>query len=304
MIAAMQPLDGTQRRPSQPLPELAADCHMHVFGPFERFPLAAGRAYNVAEAPLAAHERMKRAVGLERTVLVQASGHGEDNRAMLAALAQLGVRGRAVAVVPPGFPAEALQAMHAAGVRGLRLNLVTFGARYSGDRAQLVGDYERMLAPLGWHLQVFADAATLSLLEPALMRCCVPVVIDHMGLPDAAKGTGQPGFQAVLRLAAAPHVWVKLAGADRITRASGKLRDAIPFMRALAAVAPERLVWGSDWPHIGFHPDGQVHDGELLPYRGMDAGELLDVLIEAFPDARARHAILAANPARLYGFDG
>jgi len=304
MIAAMQPLDGTHRRPSQPLPELAADCHMHVFGPFERFPLAAGRAYNVAEAPLAVHERMKRAVGLERTVLVQASGHGEDNRAMLAALAQLGVHGRAVAVVPPGFPAEDLQAMHAAGVRGLRLNLVTFGARYSGDRAQLVGDYERMLAPLGWHLQVFADAATLRLLEPALIRCGVPVVIDHMGLPDAAGGTGQPGFQAVLRLAAAPHVWVKLAGADRITRASGKLRDAIPFMRALAAVAPGRLVWGSDWPHIGFHPGEQVQGGELLPYRGVDAGELLDVLIEAFPDARARHAILAANPARLYGFNG
>jgi predicted TIM-barrel fold metal-dependent hydrolase len=143
MIAAMQPLDGTHRRPSQPLPEFAADCHMHVFGPFERFPLAA-----------------------------------------------------------------------------------------------------------------------------------------------------------------APHVWVKLAGADRITRASGKLRDAIPFMRALAAVAPGRLVWGSDWPHIGFHPGEQVQGGELLPYRGVDAGELLDVLIEAFPDARARHAILAANPARLYGFNG
>jgi predicted TIM-barrel fold metal-dependent hydrolase len=277
---------------------------MHVFGPFDRFPLAAGRAYNAAEAPLAAHERMKRAVGLERTVLVQASGHGEDNRAMLEALALLGARGRAVAVLPLGFPARDLKIFHAAGVRGLRLNLVTLASRYSGDRMQLVGKYERMLAPLGWHLQVFADAATLPLLEPALIRCGVPVVIDHMGLPDAAEGTGQPGFRTVLRLAAAPHVWVKLAGADRITRASGRLRDAIPFMRALAAVAPERLVWGSDWPHIGFHPGRQVQGGELLPYRGVDAGELLDVLIEAFPDAQARHAILAANPARLYGFDG
>jgi len=292
MIAAMQPL-----------PALSADCHMHVFGPFDRFPLAAGRAYNVAEAPLAAHERMKRLAGLERTVLVQASGHGEDNRAMLAALARLGARGRAVAVLPPGFAARELQDLHAAGVRGLRLNLVTLASRYAGDRAQLVNEYERMLAPLGWHLQVFADATTLPLLETALTRCGVPVVIDHMGLPDAAAGTGQPGFQAVLRLAAAPHVWVKLAGADRITRATAELRDAIPFMRALGAVAPERLVWGSDWPHIGFHHGRQVQDSGLLPYRQVDAGELLGVLIEAFPDAQARQAILADNPARLYGFD-
>jgi predicted TIM-barrel fold metal-dependent hydrolase len=126
-------------------------------------------------------------------------------------------------------------------------------------------------------------------------------VIDHMGLPDAAAGIEQPGFQAVLRLLAANHVWVKLAGADRITRSSGRLRDAIPFIRALAAVAPERLVWGSDWPHLGFHSRQQVQGDAVLPYREVDAGELLDVLIEAVPDAEARRAILADNPARLYG---
>ena len=303
MIAAMQPLDRTHRRPAQALPEHAADCHMHVLGPFARYPLAAERAYTVAEAPFEAHERMKREVGLERTVLVHASGHGEDNRAMLAALAQLGARGRAVAVVPVGSPNKELQSMHAAGVRGLRLNLVTLASRHSGDRAQLVRDYERMLAPLGWHLQLFADGATLQALEPALLRCGVPVVIDHMGLPDAAQGIGQAGFQAVLRLAATRHVWVKLAGADRITRSGGRLRDAIPFMRALVDVAPERLVWGSDWPHIGFHARQQVGDESVLPYRALDAGELLDILIEAVPDAGLRRRILSVNPARLYGFE-
>lgn len=276
---------------------------MHVFGPFERYPLAAERAYNVPEAALEAHERMKHQVGLERTVLVQASGYGGDNRAMLAALARLGARGRAVAVLDPRTPAGELEKMQRAGVRGLRLNLVTLASRHSGDRAQLVGDYARMLAPLGWHLQIFADSATLQSLEPVLRRCGVTVVIDHMGLPDAAAGIEQPGFQAVLRLLAAKHVWVKLAGADRITRASGRLRDAIPFVQALAATAPERLVWGSDWPHIGFHSRRQVQGDAVLPYRELDAGELLDVLIEAVTDAEARGAILAANPARLYGFD-
>jgi predicted TIM-barrel fold metal-dependent hydrolase len=303
MITAMHPLDRTHRAPAAALPALAADCHMHVLGPFDRFPLAAERAYNVPAAPLEAHERMQRQVGLVRTVLVQASGYGYDNRAMLDALARLGARGRAVAVLAPETPASALEGMHRAGVRGLRLNLLTLASRHSGDRAQLVGDYERTLAPLGWHLQIFADATTLLALEPVLARCSVPVVIDHMGLPDAAAGIGQPGFQAVLRLLACPHVWVKLAGADRIARASGRLRDAIPFMRALAAAAPERLVWGSDWPHIGFHSGQQVQGDAVLAHRALDAGEPLDVLIEAVPDREIRRAILAGNPARLYGFD-
>jgi predicted TIM-barrel fold metal-dependent hydrolase len=275
---------------------------MHVLGPFARYPLAAERAYTVPEAPLEAHESMKRKAGLERTVLVQASGHGDDNRAMLAALSQLRARGRAVAVADSRTSARTLERIHQAGVRGLRLNLVTLGSRYKEDRAQLVADYEHLLAPLGWHLQIYADAATLQSVEPVLRNCAVPVVIDHMGLPDAAEGIEQPGFQCVLRLLAAKHVWVKLAGADRITRASGLLRDAIPFMRALAAVAPERLVWGSDWPHIGFHSRKQVRDDAILPYREVDAGRLLDVLIEAIPDAGTRRAILAENPAKLYGF--
>jgi len=135
-----------------------------------------------------------------------------------------------------------------------------------------------------------------------LARCVVNVVIDHMGLPNALAGIEQPGFQAVLRLLEKKHVWVKLAGADRITRKSGRLRDAIPFMRALAAAAPERLVWGSDWPHIGFHPHRQVQDAALLPYRELNQGELLEVLIEAIPEAAVRRTVLANNAARLYGF--
>jgi predicted TIM-barrel fold metal-dependent hydrolase len=301
MIAAMPPLERPHRAPSAPLPAGAVDCHMHVLGPFDRYPLAGERAYNVPPAPIEAHEAMKRQVGLSRTVLVQASGCGYDNGALLAALGELGSRGRAVVVVDPHAPGD-LDALHRAGVRGVRLNLATLGGRHGGDPADWVRDYERLLAPRGWHLQVFADAATSLALEPALARCGVNVVIDHMGLPDAAAGIGQPVFRATLRLAALPHVWVKLAGADRVTRATGRLRDAIPFVRALVEVAPERLVWGTDWPHIGFHSGTQVHDDAVLPHRDLDAGELLDVLIEAVPERAARDAILAGNPARLYGF--
>ena len=298
----MSPPERTHRAPSQALPAHAADCHMHVLGPFARFPLAAERAYTVAEAQLAQHERMKRAVGLYRTVLVQASGHGTDNGALLAALAQLGPRGRAVAVVGPGTPARELEAMHAAGVRGLRLNFQTLRERYSGDAGAWLAKLEALASPLGWHLQLFCGADLLVELEPSLLKSKTDIVIDHMGLPDAAAGIRQPGFQTVLRLLRSGNIWVKLAGADRVSRSTGNLRDAIPFMRALAVAAPERLVWGSDWPHIGFHDRKRVHGDEILPYRELDAGELLDILIEAVPDAANRRAILADNPQRLYGF--
>src|SRR5436190_3115266 len=240
---AMQTLNRTHRAPREPLPAHAADCHMHVFGPFDRFPLATERAYNVAEAPLAAHERMKSQVGLERTVFIQASGHGTDNRAMLAALAEIGPRGRGVAVVAPQTPLAELQRMHKAGVRGLRLNLCTFAGRHVGEPSALLRTYERLIAPLGWHLQLFCDAATLAALAAAIEHCAVPVVIDHMGMPDAALGLEQPVFQTVLQLAS-KGAWVKVAGADRITRSSGRLPDAVPFIRALAQAAPQRLVWG------------------------------------------------------------
>ena len=298
----MQTLDRAHRAPAAPLPPRATDCHMHVFGPFERFPLAAERAYNVPEAPLAAHERMKAQVGLERTVFVQASGHGTDNRAMLAALAELGPRGRAVAVVAPQTPLADLQRMHKAGVRGLRLNLYTFAARHPGEPAALLRTYERLIAPLGWHLQLFCESAMLLTLAPSIARCSVPVVVDHMGLPDAAQGLEQPAFQCMLDLCTSGRAWAKLAGGDRITRSTGNLRDALPFMRALARAAPQRLVWGSDWPNIGFHSRRQVHDDSILRHRELDAGELLDLLAEAVPDTAARHAILVDNAQALYGF--
>src|SRR4051812_45789854 len=168
---AMQTLNRTHRAPRDPLPAHAADCHMHVFGPFDRFQRAAERAYNVAEAPLAAHERMKSQVGLERTVFVQASGHGTDNRAMLAALAEIGPRGRGVAVVRPQAPLADLQRMHKAGVRGLRLTLYTFAGRHVGEPASLLRAYERLIAPLGWHLQLFCDPTTLATLAASIEKC-------------------------------------------------------------------------------------------------------------------------------------
>jgi 2-pyrone-4,6-dicarboxylate lactonase len=298
----VQTLERPHRAPAQALPPHAADCHMHVFGPFDRFPLAAERAYNVPPAPLEAHERMKKQVGLERTVFVQGSGHGTDNRAMLAALGAIGSRGRGVAVVAPQTPLAELQKLHKAGVRGLRLNLYTFAARHKGEPGDLLRTYERLIAPLGWHLQLFCSPDTLMALAPHIPRASVPIVIDHMGLPDAAQGLDQPAFQTMLDLVS-KGAWAKVAGADRITQKTGRLDDALPFIRALAAAAPQRLVWGSDWPNIGFHNREPVtDDSHILEHRELDAGGLLDLLARAVPDAAVRGAILAGNPENLYGF--
>ena len=275
---------------------------MHVFGPFSRYPLAGNRAYNVAEAPLEAHEQMKRRVGLERTVLVQASGYGTDNRAMLAALEALGERGRAVAVIDPDTSRAELDAMHAAGVRGIRLNFQTLRDRYAGEPVQWLEKFSSRVAPLGWHLQLFANGEQLRALEPAIAAAPLGVVIDHMGLPAASLGVEQPGFQCLLRLLSLAHVWVKLAGADRVARATGNPRDAIAFMRELAQCAPDRLVWGSDWPNLGFHAGERISTPDLLPYRNVDAGAMLDVLFEAIPDRNVQAKILVSNPERLYGF--
>lgn len=275
---------------------------MHIFGPYECYPLAAQRAYTVDEAPLAAYARMQRQVGLQRTVLVQASGYANDNRAMLAALGELGGGGRGVAVFDPQTPLAVLEKMHVSGVRAVRLNLHTLGSRHRVDAADLIDRYARVIGPLGWHLQIFLDAEGIAGLESAIARAKVAIVLDHMGLPNAARGLEQPGFQAVLRLVSSGHVWAKLSGADRITRSSGRLADAVLFMQALAAAAPERLVWGSDWPNIGFHSRRQIDHAQVLPHRELDAGELLDTLIVAVPDVKVRHGILVSNPARLYGF--
>lgn len=296
---SIPPLVRPHKRPTLPLPPNAADCHMHVFGPFDRFPLAARRAYDVPEAPLAAHEAMKRDVGLACTVIVQPSGYDTDNRCTLAALAELGARGRAIVVIEPDTTDREIETLHRAGVRGVRLNLVSVKGRY-GDPTALFQTYAARLKPLGWHVQLFAENAQIAELEPVLAKAPIDIVVDHMGLPDARAGLGQPGFQAMVRLLGRGHIWAKLAGADRVTQHTGKLADAIPFMQALVKTNADRLVWGTDWPHIGFHTGGA--GGGLVPYRPLDAGELLDLLAAAVPDAGPREKILSANPARLYQF--
>jgi predicted TIM-barrel fold metal-dependent hydrolase len=279
--------------PRFPPPPDACDTHAHVFGPAAQFPYAADRSYTPPDAPVAKYIAMLDRVGVARGVLVQGSAHGRDNAAMLDALARHPGRLRGVAVADATVTPAELRRWHDIGVRGLRFNHFFRGGalHYRGgvplDAASALAP---MMAELGWHLQLWIDVKDLPDIVPLLRQIGVPVVVDHMGRTDATAGTGSPGFQGLLRYLGDGECWVKLSGAHRVSQRSPGYEDARPFHEALVRTNPERLVWGSDWPHPRM-------EGEMP-----DAGLLFELFHAWTPNEATRQRILVTNPAKLYGF--
>jgi predicted TIM-barrel fold metal-dependent hydrolase len=274
---------------------------MHVFGDRARYPLAAFRSYSVGRAEMEEYRAVQRRTGLERAVLVQASGYHTDNRCMLDALRSAAATCRGISMIDPEMPDAGLRELDAAGVRGVRVNLVSVGSFGSGVSRSLETLAAR-LAPLGWHIQLFATPEQLVEIADTVGRLPVPVVVDHMGLPRQAEGPNQPGFLALVRLVGEGRAWAKLSGADRITRGEPSLAGAAPFAKALIAANPDSLVWGSDWPHIGWHDSAVNHSDDILPFRQVEEGGLLRLLAGWVENVELLERILVANPARLYGF--
>ena len=285
MKPCLPPLDVTPA-PSWKAPPLSCDCHFHVFGPYDRFPLDAGRHYDPQAALIPQYLRVAEALGIERMVIVQPSVYGTDNRCSLDAAAQFGLdRARVVAVVDPDIDDAALRQLHEAGTRGVRFNSVSG----NGMPQEAIERLARRIAPLGWHMQVFTDGQQLPDLAPRLAALPVDVVIDHMGGVRTEDGIDAPGFQALLRLVGSGRGWVKLCG-YRISSAGPPYADIAPFARALLDAAPERCVWGTDWPH----PSQAL----WMP----EDGALFDLLGAWAPGEAERRRVLVDNPARLYGF--
>ncbi len=274
-------------RPSWQPPANSTDCHMHIFGPYDRYPLSPGRGYTPPEASIAMYEALLATLGFRRTVIVQPSIYGTDNAVTLDAVQAIGQdRARAVVVVDDAVTPDQLRAMHDQGARGVRFNAVSGNGTPLEQLEALVAK----IAPLGWHLQLYAHAAEMLALEGTLARLPVPVVIDHMGGIKAAEGgADSPAFAALLRLLRGG-AWAKLCGYR--SSAGHPYRDVAPMARAMIAAAPDRCVWGTDWPHPSLFP----------PLEMPDDGHLVDLLGEWAPDAAQRQAILVDNPARLYGF--
>jgi len=284
------------REPSRPAtapPPKACDTHAHVFGPASQFPYADDRSYTPPDAPLAKYLGMLDTLGLARGVLVQGSAHGRDNAAMLDALARHPERLRGVAVADADTPPAELRRWAALGVRGLRFNHFFRGGALhyrGGVPLSAARTLAPLMAELGWHLQLWIDVKDLPDAIPLLKTLGLPVVIDHMGRTDARAGTSSAGFQSLLRLVGDGDCWVKLSGAHRLSMQAPDYPDVRPFHEALLRANPDRLMWGTDWPHPRIEGD--------MP----DAGRLLDLFHHWTPDQETRRRILAANPARLYGF--
>jgi 2-pyrone-4,6-dicarboxylate lactonase len=286
------PPDPAPRPPKAAFPPLACDCHAHICGPQATYGYIPERIYTPPDALLPAYRHLLATLGCGRAVLVQPSFHGTDNRAMLAAMAESGGNFRGVAVLADDASERDIASLHAAGVRGARLNIVDVK---TGKGELPLARIERLadrIKAFGWHIEFLMHVDEFPDLDRMLARLPVDCVFGHLGYVRADKGVQAAGLQALLRLLRAGRAWVKLTGPYRISTGPLPHADTHAFAHALVEAAPDRLVWGSDWPHVKTEwTIPMPNDGEL--------GDLLELWV---PDADTRKRVLVDNPARLYGF--
>jgi predicted TIM-barrel fold metal-dependent hydrolase len=281
---------------------IRCDAHVHIVGPLADYPQVATDVYVAAPAELDTLRRHGDARGISRFVIVQPSFYGIDNRLLLESLDALGGDGCGVAVIDATRPPDDLADYARRGVRGLRLNLYspTRGA-YAGDSlTQSFVAASKVAQALGWHVQVIAALPMLLECAAMLARAPVPVVLDHYGLygharPDSAEGRG------LLDLVGLPHVWMKLSAPYRVSDDPLDTRPDTAWLEAMLARAPDRCVWGSDWPYVP--PHGTLNGGVERPYRDIPYDRMVDDFLRALGSGERAERVMVQNPARLYGFD-
>ncbi len=276
---------GTEK-PRRPVPPDACDCHHHIYD--KRYPAHPSAALLPADASVDDYRRFQQRIGNRRHVVVQPSTYGTDNRLLVDALGTSGPTARGVAVVDANVAEDELQRLHAAGVRGVRFNL----SFLVGVTPDMMAPVAARIAPLGWHLVVNGTADKLLAVRETLLRLPVPVLVDHMGQVPQPDGVRHPGFALLRELLASGRGWVKLSGVYLPSRSGPPdYADAGAVARALIGLAPERMVWGSDWPHPTKKADDKPDDAQLL-----------DLLADWAPSEAVRRRILVGNPALLYGY--
>jgi predicted TIM-barrel fold metal-dependent hydrolase len=283
------------------MPALACDCHTHVFGPAAQYPFAADRQYTPGDASVAELLALQAYLNLERVVIVHPSPYGADNACTVDALRQLGGRARGVAVMDAATSDADLRDMHEAGVRGVRLNLETTGVSDPALAAQQLRWASARVAPLGWHVQMYTQLSVVVSLQDEIAALPIPLVVDHFCRAPAALGVAQPGFDVLLKLVRAGKVWVKLSAPHRISSLPD-CEDVKPLVQALIAANPDRMLWGSDWPHPGAKPGKPRRVDEIETFNPINDGRALNRLNAWVDDATTMHKILVANPQALYDF--
>ena len=285
------PFDPSPSRPRFVPPAGAVDAHCHVFGPEASFPFARERKYTPCDAPREKLFDLRDYLGFTRNVIVQATCHGSDNRALLDALAHANGRARGVVSIGPGVTDAELAAMHAAGVRGARFNFVRRLVDFT-PRKVLLGIAHRV-APLGWHVVVYFEAPDLPELWDFFTALPTTVVVDHMGRPDVGKPADGPEFGRLVRLLSEhPNIWSKVSCPERLSKSGPpSYADVVPFAKRIVERFPDRVLWGTDWPH----PNMKSH----MP----DDGALVDFIPQIAPTPELQRKLLVDNPMRLYWND-
>lgn len=283
--------DFSPRAPKLRLPRHACDTHAHIMGPKARYAYSPARIYTPPDCLLSDYLHMLDTLGVERAVLVQPSVYGTDNTVMLEAMKTANGRLRGVAVVDEDIADEELKQLNDAGVRGVRVNIVDVKDRKPGTLPlESLSKIARRIAPLNWHMELLMHADEFPDLDRAFAEFPVEIVLGHLGYMNIGKAPDDPGFQGLLRLVKSGRAWVKLTGPYRITAAPLPYPDTVPCAKALLDANRERVIWGTDWPHV------------MLKGRMPNDGDLADVLSDWIPDAALREQVLVRNPAKLYGF--
>jgi 2-pyrone-4,6-dicarboxylate lactonase len=275
------------------------DCHVHIIGPRDKYPMAANRPYTPPTASVAQLKAMHARLGIQRTVLVQPSFYGTDNSCMIDALAELGNSARGIAVVALNTSDADLRAMDAKGVRGIRINLESAGNRDPKAAQAMLKDYAKKVAPLNWHIQVYTVLPVIVQLTGTIADLSVPVVIDHYGMPAGDQGSAQKGMSALFDLVHARKAFVKLSAPYRFSKRKD-YSDVKPIAQSLIYNARDRMLWASDWPHTQTIP-GKKAD-EVTPFSNIDDAGYLKMFQTWYPDQTTRKMILVDNPAKLYRF--
>ena len=273
-------------KPHFTMPPGATDCHAHIFGPQSRYAYDPKRRYTPPDALITDYVRMLTTLGVQRAVLVQPSVYMADNTALVDGLKESTIPMRGIAVVGADVTDAELERLHAAGVRGLRLNL-----RFeNGAGADIAPTLARRVAPLGWHLNFRIMSENYDHVRRMMETLPVEIVVDHIGQGSVAEGIGGKDFQALLGLVRTGRVWVKLSGPMRMSAQPMPHSDITPFVRELVATAPGQMLWATDWPHTTITTP-MANDGALA-----------DMLLDWIPDEATRRRVLVDNPAKRYGF--
>ena len=283
--------DPRPRKPRTVFPPLSCDCHAHILGPKSDYDYAPERIYTPPDALLPDYLEMLATVGMERAVLVQPSVYGSDNTVMIEALADAGPRCRGVAVVDEAVSDDELARLDQAGVKGIRFNLVDVADPLGGMPLPAMTRLGERIEPLAWHVEVLIHVDEFPDLDATFADFPVDLVVGHMGYMRPDQDTGAAGFQALLRMVRAGRCWVKFTAPYRISSGDMPYEDVAPCAKALIHAAPDRMVWGTDWPHV------------MVTKPMPNDGDLCDLLADWIPEPELRKQVLVDNPAKLYGFD-